>query len=752
MVRRQPTFFIELTDPKRKRFITEMSLSPLVVPSSSLESSELFHDSQHSTTTTFDMNKLVLCLTSAFLLLHLTESRVEVSSCLNKKKKIFVVPANTKWKAFWNHIGVVQRNGYRLSSAMPRLRMFAACRTDMEEPAAYKSWVRSSDELFGIKDKVAKPLSEDQSSWLLDEVLPTDPEEVKSHTCSAFMGENVDIYVADTGCNPWHAEFEGRTVRTAPAPHSRFTSGLDDNGHGTTVASILAGRKTGLLQKPNIMCVKVLDKDGRGELADILSVLQMALWQRAVDKRDLAPKGTFVLLPKIPKGSLNRKLLDTAITRAANQGVVTFTPSGDDSEDSCSETPAADSSIIVGSVNRNGELSRFSNFGSCLSVVAPGESVHVAFSNGTNGYKLSSGTSLSTAVVAGLVALSWNHWHMGDARRGETRAVRELFKKISRKTKSGFIMPQLDGRCNRPHSGHGKIVSMVIGIPIGSLAIIAVLGTFYSRCYFSWWNRNPHRQQRPVRELWEMEWPTPKQSLADSERSLHVRDFGNSMKPQWEDREVPNGNRPTVRRNPHAYGLWGKTPRRWKGFSPKKFSKYDERWDGRERDFLEGVDWNNDIDIEPEDMEALERDLKLEGRRALAPRDNRSKRWQVRRLFQEVDESSVDIDESSGGGNMIVRIFADDDGKITPVLYKDEIEAEAKLAAEAEEKITPVSSEEEDEIQVNPVDLSEVVIHSGGWGSPKPRYAPLYRESSARRMTIQGRPRRKFLGLLLVSR
>lgn len=94
--------------------------------------------------------------------------------------------------------------------------------------------------------------------------------------------KGVNIYVLDTGILRTHEEFRGADgfVRVGPgffAPGLRGTSAgsTDDcNGHGTHVASLAAGTKSGVCKEAHIIPVKVLDCGGGGQVADIITGLE----------------------------------------------------------------------------------------------------------------------------------------------------------------------------------------------------------------------------------------------------------------------------------------------------------------------------------------------------------------------------------------------------------------------------------------------------------------------------------------------
>ncbi len=102
---------------------------------------------------------------------------------------------------------------------------------------------------------------------------------------SGFFGEGITVAVLDTGVYP---------VNDLVYPNNRIIgfkdvingeiNPYDDNGHGTHVSGIIAGNAfnsngkfLGIAPKSNIVGVKILDKEGRGNVVTALSGLQWIL-------------------------------------------------------------------------------------------------------------------------------------------------------------------------------------------------------------------------------------------------------------------------------------------------------------------------------------------------------------------------------------------------------------------------------------------------------------------------------------------
>lgn len=237
-------------------------------------------------------------------------------------------------------------------------------------------------------------------------------------------GDSVIVAVLDTGVA--YEDF-GWKYRLAPdLAQTNFTSGYDfinndthpndDHGHGTHVAGTIAQSTNnhegvaGIAYKTTIMPVKVLDKNGVGSYADIA---QGIIWaaDHEVEVINLSLGASFA-----------SQTLENALAYAHNQGVVIVAAAGNDGTDQISFPAAYDEYVIsVGATRFDENLAFYSNFGSRLSLVAPGGDLSVDQNNDGYGdgilqqtfnrrpyrfgYYFYQGTSMAAAHVSGVAAL-----------------------------------------------------------------------------------------------------------------------------------------------------------------------------------------------------------------------------------------------------------------------------------------------------------------------------------------------------------
>jgi serine protease len=145
----------------------------------------------------------------------------------------------------------------------------------------------------------------------------------------------------------------------------------DQNGHGTFVTGTIAQRTnnrlgvTGLAFGAKIMPLRVLDRAGEGDAADIARALRYAARHGADVVNMSLEFDTTVTASQVPD------VID-AINYAAGKGVVIVGASGNSGEGTVAYPARASHVISVGATTRDGCQADYSNSGSGLDIVAPG--------------------------------------------------------------------------------------------------------------------------------------------------------------------------------------------------------------------------------------------------------------------------------------------------------------------------------------------------------------------------------------------
>jgi subtilisin family serine protease len=254
-----------------------------------------------------------------------------------------------------------------------------------------------------------------------------------------LKGAGVAIAILDTGIDTNHPDLSknikgGYNAIAGQNPQNY----QDDNGHGTHMAGIIAGRMNrlgviGVAYQAKIVAVKVLDQYGVGRLSDLINGLG---WIRANKIRVVNMSLGF---------SEGSPLLEQAIERLYEAGIVMVASvgnggnlcahdgggddgggddgggddgGGDDGggDDACAPSqsgvnyPARYSRVIaVAATNGDDEITGYSQSGK-VEVAAPGGSQsgpRILSTNKGGGYGLGSGTSQAAAHVSGAIALAF---------------------------------------------------------------------------------------------------------------------------------------------------------------------------------------------------------------------------------------------------------------------------------------------------------------------------------------------------------
>ena len=251
--------------------------------------------------------------------------------------------------------------------------------------------IRSVEEDFEVR------LSTTQTNavWGLDRVDQAGLPLSTTYT-SADQGAGVTAYVVDTGVLTTHQEFAGRTE----AGYTAISDGrgaLDCNGHGTHVAGTIAGASYGIAKAATVVPVRVLDCNGSGYLSSVISGLDWVAQN--------SPPGAPAVVNLSLGGGVSSSL-DSAVENLVSRGMTVVVAAGNSAINACEASPArTPGALTVAASDINDRFASFSNFGSCVDMVAPGVAVTSAWITDNASTAVLSGTSMASPHVAGLVAV-----------------------------------------------------------------------------------------------------------------------------------------------------------------------------------------------------------------------------------------------------------------------------------------------------------------------------------------------------------
>ena len=198
----------------------------------------------------------------------------------------------------------------------------------------------------------------------------------------------VKVAVMDTGVNYNHMDLKERVLHTGKI--SDFINGdtdpMDDQGHGTFVAGIIA-------MSPNvkILPVKVLGATGGGSSFAALQGLAYAMEQN-VDVINMSYGAYDSFGPE-----------EALINEAYQKGILLVAAAGNDNT-SAGHYPSGYTPVIsVSATDSNDQKADFSNWGKDIDIAAPGK--NVTSTNLYEGHTAGSGTSYAAPMVSAVAAL-----------------------------------------------------------------------------------------------------------------------------------------------------------------------------------------------------------------------------------------------------------------------------------------------------------------------------------------------------------
>lgn len=228
---------------------------------------------------------------------------------------------------------------------------------------------------------------------------------------SALVGDGVgavdiDLYVLDSGAESSDLNVVECIEVTKLSGAEPCTTASDPDGHGTGVALAAAAKDdnagiVGVAPGARVHAVKALRENGNTPLGALVAVVDHLTGRKLANPS--VPMVVNISLGADVK-TTRYNALDEAIQASIAAGVVYVLSAGNSAIDAAKVSPAhVAEAITVGAYNESGLWSQFSNFGSVLDVLAPGENVLTMTPQNELGY--TSGTSLAAPYVAGAAAL-----------------------------------------------------------------------------------------------------------------------------------------------------------------------------------------------------------------------------------------------------------------------------------------------------------------------------------------------------------
>jgi len=260
-----------------------------------------------------------------------------------------------------------------------------------------------------------------------------DPLNITAAWSDGYLGQDVVVAVLDTGVDYRHSQLRRAIWRNAGEIPG---NGIDDDrngyvddvrgwdfagddadpmdeiGHGTQVAGVLAARRkrgsiAGIAPKAKIMPVKVLGDNGEGSQDSIVAGIRYAIKNGAqVINMSLGAEPGYTLSPAFIR----------TLRLARRKGVAVIVAAGNERQELGATQPGEPAyyaashnmGIAVGAVNRSNQIEDFSNPAGNRRldfVVAPGSDIRSILPASRTQSQWWDGTSMAAPHVAGIVAL-----------------------------------------------------------------------------------------------------------------------------------------------------------------------------------------------------------------------------------------------------------------------------------------------------------------------------------------------------------
>ena len=208
------------------------------------------------------------------------------------------------------------------------------------------------------------------------------------------------VAVVDTGIFYSHPDLNASYVALGRDWANNDTDPIDDHGHGTHCAGIIAAilnNSEGIagLAQARVMAEKVLDSSGWG-YADWVA-------NGIIHATDCGAK----IISMSIGGWGDSELIHEAVKYAYDAGVLLVAAAGNEDTNMKPYPAGYDEVISVAATDEYDDKAYFSNWGDWIELAAPGVNV---YSTVPGGYTSMSGTSMACPHVAGVAALAWSQY------------------------------------------------------------------------------------------------------------------------------------------------------------------------------------------------------------------------------------------------------------------------------------------------------------------------------------------------------
>eukprot|EP00523_Entomoneis_sp_CCMP467_P020209 CAMPEP_0168860918 /NCGR_PEP_ID=MMETSP0727-20121128/17640_1 /TAXON_ID=265536 /ORGANISM="Amphiprora sp., Strain CCMP467" /LENGTH=944 /DNA_ID=CAMNT_0008915887 /DNA_START=148 /DNA_END=2978 /DNA_ORIENTATION=+ len=251
------------------------------------------------------------------------------------------------------------------------------------------------------EDTRVKPVA--VSSWGLDRIDQENlPLNNQYNLPNGLDGSGVDVYVIDSGIRCSHNDFGGRVKGGIDLSGAGLC--FPQQGHGTHVAGTCCGNTYGVAPGADIYDVRVFDDTDDGAFTS--TVIAGIRW--VIEQHDSSKKSVI----NMSLGGSKSNAENAAVRDAVNAGIVVVVAAGNEGDEgsfegnACNKSPASEPlAITVGASTISDQRVEWSNFGTCVDLLAPGVDIISAYYTSDSSAAVFDGTSMASPHVAGAAAL-----------------------------------------------------------------------------------------------------------------------------------------------------------------------------------------------------------------------------------------------------------------------------------------------------------------------------------------------------------
>ncbi|MCX3061769.1 S8 family serine peptidase [Streptomyces beihaiensis] len=222
-------------------------------------------------------------------------------------------------------------------------------------------------------------------------------------------GKGVKVAVVDTGVNSSTSSLKGQVLPNPGSGDIAYHATKDYNGHGTSMAEIIAGTGNGGGIKGLAPGAKIVP----------YRIVLKQLTDKQEKKRTATPAAAVRAAAdsdaQIINMSFGQKMIDpdmqAAIKYASSKGKLMFAGVGNDAgTNNFIDYPAAYDGVVgVSAADESGKVSKFSEHGAYVDLAAPGQNMPIWCDASFKSYcDKGEGTSVSTAIASASAALVWS--------------------------------------------------------------------------------------------------------------------------------------------------------------------------------------------------------------------------------------------------------------------------------------------------------------------------------------------------------